>query len=180
MATLAPERPHAPVFPGPTGPSPSHQLDLPQLVGLARDVAADRARWEPRVRFGTAGRRWWTRLHGDDCVDVWLLTWLPGHTTDLHDHGDSSAAFVVVRGELEEVRADRPDAALSSSRLAAGSAAWVAPGVIHDVRAHGDVPAVSIHAYSSPLTRMTYWERALPGSVLRSVAGREPEHEEAS
>jgi hypothetical protein len=31
-------------------------------------------------------------------------------------------------------------------------------GVIHDVRGAGDRPAVSIHAYSPPLVRMTYYE----------------------
>ena len=33
--------------------------------------------------------RWFTRLHGDDELDVWLISWVPGHTTELHDHGGS-------------------------------------------------------------------------------------------
>lgn len=50
--------------------------------------------------------RWWTRIWHDPDVDVWLLSWLPGHTTELHDHGDSAAAFTVVRGALTETRAE--------------------------------------------------------------------------
>ena len=29
--------------------------------------------------------RWFARLHGDDEVDIWLISWVPGHRTELHD-----------------------------------------------------------------------------------------------
>jgi hypothetical protein len=34
------------------------------------------------------------------------------------------------------------------------------PRYVHDVRNLGSLPAVSVHAYSSPLTSMTYYELA--------------------
>ena len=129
-------------------------LDVAQLTELARALVRDEQLWLPRVRFGTRDRRWWTRLHGSETLDVWLLTWLPGHTTDLHDHGASSAAYAVARGALEEVRV--ADGRTTSTVLPAGSAAWVAAGVAHDVRGVGAEPAVSIHAYSPPLVEMTH------------------------
>src|SRR4051812_1446544 len=118
-----------------------HELDR-----VVRALAADEARWMPHVRFGTEDRRWWTRLHGDPRLDVWLLTWLPGHATDLHDHGDSWASFAVTRGRLEEIRA-QSDGALVSSVHPAGSASRVPARAVHDVRAVFE-PAISIHAYS--------------------------------
>src|SRR2546423_6336547 len=46
--------------------------------------------------------RWYTRLVAADDHEAWLLTWLPGQGTDLHDHGGSSGAFLVLAGELTE------------------------------------------------------------------------------
>ena len=41
----------------------------------------------------------------------WLLSWLPGQGTGLHDHGGSAGAFAVVRGTLHERVGARADAA---------------------------------------------------------------------
>jgi predicted metal-dependent enzyme (double-stranded beta helix superfamily) len=131
-------------------------LDATALSDVVRGFAADESLWVPRVRFGTADRRWWSRLHGDGRLDVWLLTWLPGHTTTLHDHGGSAAAYAVVQGALEEVRV--ADDRLSREVMAAGSVVQVAPDVVHDVTGTGPAPAVSIHAYSPPLRLMTYYD----------------------
>jgi quercetin dioxygenase-like cupin family protein len=131
-------------------------LSLADLDELVRDPAAAEGAWAHLVRFGTDGDRWWTRLHGDDSVDVWLLTWLPGQATDLHDHGDSAAAFAITRGRLEEVRAQR-DGLVQSTVHQEGEVTWVPAGAVHDVAAV-DVPAVSIHAYSPPLRWMTYFD----------------------
>src|SRR6266516_7886428 len=77
------------------------------LAALVRSIAADPDAWQPQLRLpGLDGQRWWTRLQTDALADVWLLSWLPGQATDLHDHGPSAAAFAVVRGELAEVRID--------------------------------------------------------------------------
>ena len=152
----------------------SRRLALPELVSLVRGYADSPDLWLPRVRF-SAESRWWTRLHGDDDSDVWLLTWLRDQTTELHDHGGSTAAFTVVQGALEEVRPDACGALVADS-LRPGRTQWVAPGIVHDVRNVEPLPAVSIHAYSPPLTSMTYYSS--DGSSLtpvRTVTGREPE-----
>ena len=59
-------------------------LSLHQLDRLVRAFANAEQRWGSLVRFGAEGERWWTRLHADDSVDIWLLTWRGGHRTDLH------------------------------------------------------------------------------------------------
>jgi predicted metal-dependent enzyme (double-stranded beta helix superfamily) len=160
-----------------TVPAPRSPVGLggADLVAVVRAVARDRAAWQPRVRLPD-GERWWTRLHGDDRIDVWLLTWLPGHATDLHDHGDSGAAFAVVSGALQEVRFTSSGSRLVLPRRTA-QLTWVPPGTVHDVHAVEGAPAVSLHAYSPPLTHMTYYDRSPTGRLdaVRTVTRQEPE-----
>ena len=151
-----------------------HTLELPELITLVRDVAAEETWWRPLVRFD-AGGRWWTLLHGDRTVDVWLLSWLTDQATELHDHGQSAAAFTAVEGALQELRV-APSGEVSVSALPSGHTRWVAPGVVHDVRNSMTEPAVSVHAYSPPLTTMTYYRSTRRGlRAGRTVCTTEPE-----
>jgi mannose-6-phosphate isomerase-like protein (cupin superfamily) len=134
----------------------SDRLDVADLATIVADLAADPAGWQAKIRFG-ADDRWWIRLYSDDVVDVWLLTWVHDTGTDLHDHGESAGAFVVVSGELEEVR-PHANGGLAATTLRGGDVREIARGTIHDVRSPSRVPAVSLHAYSPPLRRMTFYE----------------------
>lgn len=157
-------------------PAPGHtpRLDLAELITLVRAVAPDDTAWRPLVRFDRT-TRWWTRLHADDAVDVWLLTWLRDQATDLHDHGGSAAAFTVVSGAVEEVRAG-PTGDLTRWNRRRGETRWVAPTVVHDVRNVAVEPAVTIHAYTPPLARMTYYRRTRRRlAAARTVRISEPE-----
>ncbi|WP_227999784.1 cysteine dioxygenase family protein [Mycolicibacterium sp. P1-5] len=105
--------------------------------------------------------RWYTRLHADDELDVWLISWVPGHTTELHDHGGSLGALTVLSGALHEYRWDGER--LHRRRLDAGDQAAFPLGWVHDVVGAPAVPApasatLSVHAYSPPLTAMSYYE----------------------
>ncbi len=114
-------------------------------------------------------RRWFTRIHGDDELDVWLISWVPGHPTELHDHGGSLGALTVLSGSLTEFRWD--GRCLRRRRLDAGDQAGFPLGWVHDVvwaprpvpgPASTDKrpvpPTLSVHAYSPPLTAMSYYE----------------------
>jgi Cysteine dioxygenase type I len=112
-------------------------------------------------------RRWFTRIHGDDELDVWLISWVPGHPTELHDHGGSLGALTVVSGSLNEFRWD--GRRLRRRRLDAGDQAGFPLGWVHDVvwaprpvpepvTAFRARPTLSVHAYSPPLTAMSYYE----------------------
>ncbi|MGD1170370.1 cysteine dioxygenase [Mycobacterium seoulense] len=111
-------------------------------------------------------RRWFTRIHGDEELDVWLISWVPGHHTELHDHGGSLGALTVVSGSLNEFRWD--GRTLRQRRLEAGDQAGFPLGWVHDVvwaprRVAVPIsgparPALSVHAYSPPLTAMSYYE----------------------
>lgn len=155
-------------------------LTVTELTALVAAVAADEDTWSARLELPRGTERWWTQLMSDAGVDVWLLSWLPGHSTDLHDHGPSAAAFTVVRGQLTELR-QAADGRLRAARRDRGSVTGLAPGVIHDVHGSGRVPTVSIHAYSPPLREMNYYELDRHGSVRvsKSVNTREPKRESA-
>jgi mannose-6-phosphate isomerase-like protein (cupin superfamily) len=161
------------LFPSPA--TTGRGLPTWELAGLVREIAAEAAAWQPMVQFGT-DERWWTRLRSDDIVDVWLLTWLRGSGTDLHDHGGSRAAFTVVEGMLNEVRAYPRGDATTISTVRPGGIREVAADVIHDVRNPSSLAAISIHAYSPPLQSMTFYDARPSGlHARRTVPTNEPE-----
>lgn len=150
-------------------------LTVAELTALTQSLAARPELWQPLVQFQESGR-WWTRLDAPDGVDVWLLTWLPSQGTELHDHGSSAAAFSIVAGTLTELRPG-PDGVSVPQDFTTGRTQTVDPGDLHDVLNTGSEPAVSIHAYSPPLTRMTYWATTENGRLVpaRTVDTDEPE-----
>ncbi|BBX31339.1 MULTISPECIES: cysteine dioxygenase [Mycolicibacterium] len=145
------------------------RLRLPDLLHTT-DRAADEVlsgRYDRLLRDLPEHERWYTRLHGDDELDIWLISWVPDRSTELHDHGGSIGALTVVSGALTETRWDGE--ALRRRSLSAGSQAAFPLGWVHDVvRAPGPVigPTLSVHAYSPPLTAMSYYE-VTPRNTLR-------------
>jgi hypothetical protein len=139
-------------------------LRLPDLL-YASDRCAEEAlsgRFDHLLPTGGLPEhdRWFTRLHGDDELDIWLISWTPERSTDLHDHGGSLGALTVVSGALNETRWDGE--VLRRRRLGAGDQAAFPLGWVHDVvRTPGQTrqtPTLSVHAYSPPLTAMSYYE----------------------
>jgi rhodanese-related sulfurtransferase/mannose-6-phosphate isomerase-like protein (cupin superfamily) len=114
--------------------------------------------WIDKVRL-RAERRWYERLyHGPD-YDIWVISWLPGQSTGFHDHGASSGAFVVATGILEEHYPGERTRVIHPGKPRA-----FGPDYAHDVRNVSLAPAISIHAYSPPLSEMKEYE--LDGSRL--------------
>jgi len=114
--------------------------------------------WIDRVRL-SAERRWYKRLYQGADYDIWVISWLPGQSTGFHDHGESSGAFVVTTGILEEHRPGEQTLVIHPGKSRA-----FGPNYAHDVRNDSLAPAVSIHAYSPPLSEMNKYE--LDGSRL--------------
>lgn len=164
--------------PAPTTPAPrTPALPLDELLKTVRDWTDHPERWRPVLRMPSPGEdRWWTRLHADDRLDIWLLSWRPGHSTELHDHGRSEAAFSVVSGELTELRGTPGAREITAWHHLAPTATTVPVGVVHDVIAAVS-DAVSIHAYSPPLEQMTYYRRDERGVLrhLESITTDDPE-----
>src|SRR4051812_11379340 len=152
--TLAPTRPALPPPPRLRRVSPT------RLPPLARELAARTALWRPQVRFAQASR-WSVRVAVTDDYEAWLLTWLPGQSTGLHDHGGSAGAFTVLSGVVEESTLpptrSRGPAALVHRTLTAGRVRAFGPDYVHDVTNNGAEPAVSLHVYAPALDSMRHY-----------------------
>jgi hypothetical protein len=165
-----PVLPRPSAVPSVSGPT---RLRLPDLLH-ATDRTADEmlsGRYDHLLPPGAVltDDRWFARLHGDDEIDIWLISWVPGHATELHDHGGSLGALTLLSGALDEFRWDGTQ--LRHRRLEAGDQAGFPLGWVHDVvwastsAAHSAAspsatqgPTLSVHAYSPPLTVMSYYE----------------------
>lgn len=140
-------------------------LALPELRRLTRRIAAE-------VRDGRHAvtveedRRWYRLLSSDGFVDVWLISWAREQAAELHDHAGSLGALSVVRGTLTEHRWAPTRRELRTRSLRAGAGVGFGLGHVHDVVNTAPDPAVSVHAYSPPLTAMSYY-RVEPGGRLR-------------
>ncbi|MFJ6902558.1 cysteine dioxygenase [Streptomyces hokutonensis] len=124
-----------------------HPATVAEFVGLARSIAAERAQWEHLVEYD-ATTRWYHRLSTGPGYEVWLLSWVPGQGSGLHDHGPSSGVLTVLDGTLTE-RTER-----GTRALGAGAQRVFAPGYVHEVVNDTLEPAISLHVYFPGLTEM--------------------------
>lgn len=151
--------PNAPTRPLPAAVSAPTRLRLPDLLHVT-DRYADEVldgRFDHLLPPGglPADTRWYSRLHAGDDLDVWLISWVSGHTTELHDHAGSLGALTVLAGSLHEYRWDGDR--LRGRLLESGDQAGFPLGWVHDVVSAEDA-AISVHAYSPPLTAMSFYE----------------------
>jgi predicted metal-dependent enzyme (double-stranded beta helix superfamily) len=117
---------------------------------IAADVARDRGRWAHLLRYDP-DQRFSALIDATDNVEIWLLSWLPGQQTDLHDHAGSAGAFTVVSGVLTErvIRSAEqagPPVEVDHAVIV-GRTRVFGPRYVHQVRNLGVDPAVSIHVY---------------------------------
>ena len=140
-------------------------LDRRALRRLVSRIAADPDQWRPLVRFDGADRHF-EELRRDEAVDVWVISWANGNDTGFHDHDTSQGAVAVVEGELIEERL-----ALAGTphelHHRAGAVFDFDASHVHRMRQQTDTRAVSIHAYSPPLSRMGAYTTASDGTLRR-------------
>jgi hypothetical protein len=138
-------------------------LALTDLTALTRDVAAEVRAGRHPVHVDPE-RRWYALLRSDHYVDVWLISWATEQATELHDHAGSLGALTVVSGSLVEQRWSADG--LRPRTVRTGRSLGFPLGYVHDVGNPAAAPAVSVHAYSPPLTAMSYYA-VEPGPRLR-------------
>ena len=132
-------------------------LPLTELLEWTAVVAEEVRRGRHDIH-ADPDERWHVRLLRDERVDVWLISWTTDQGTQLHDHGGSLGAYTVVSGELSEARWDPVTAQLTDQVVAAGDAVAFGTSYVHDVRNIRSTTAVSVHAYSPPLTHMNFYD----------------------
>jgi predicted metal-dependent enzyme (double-stranded beta helix superfamily) len=138
-------------------------------LAIAARYAAAPDEWPVAPRFNPA-ERWYHRLAVAADHEVWLLTWLPGQATDLHDHGGSAGAFQVFSGTLAEdtVAADRP-VRLTARELGEGAGRRFGSRHIHRITNRSARPAISVHVYGPALTSMTRYRIGTDGLDVLTV-----------
>ena len=150
--------------PGRSGLAPA-RLSQARLSEIVSSLAGRPGGWGEVVRYD-AGRRWYQRLELTDDHEVWLLSWLPGQSTGLHDHGLAAGAFAVAEGQVREqtvAAGQRP--LVRNLTVTRGSVRTFGPHYTHDVMNVSAAPALTVHAYSPPLTAMRRFELTESGLV---------------
>lgn len=147
-------------------------------VRIALEHARDRSAWAPLLRYDPE-QRFAALVERTDDFEVWLLSWLPGQQTGLHDHGGAEGAFTVVTGHLTEFVATAPgerggSAAVVSHRVGVGQSRVFGPRYVHRVRNAGQDPAVSIHVYRPARAEMSAYEFDPVTGPRRTGAARVP------
>lgn len=133
---------------------------------IAAEIARDRQRWAHLLRYDP-GERYSALIEKTGEVEAWLLAWLPGQHTGLHDHGGSAGAFTVVSGVLTETvvkgthRVEHP--------VIVGRTRVFGPSYLHQVRNAGVDPVVSIHVYRPERAMSPGVPTALEGDPLLPV-----------
>jgi hypothetical protein len=158
-------------LPATTVPTTAAPRQSTRNAAIAFSLALRPDLWRPLVRFREETR--WTGLLDPAlaaealdpalldhlaAAEVWLLSWVPGQGTALHDHGPSAGAFAVAHGVLSERvvgagRGGRRPHEVSED-LAPGRVRYFGPRYVHQVRNAGGEPAVSVHVYAPRLSVM--------------------------
>lgn len=135
------------------------------LADVVRGYAERSGEWSALVEHHPAERRYGL-LHRDDEIEVYVVSWMAGHDTGFHDHGDSTAAITVVQGWIHDERLSLAGPPVGAV-LSAGEAITIGAEAIHRVSHAGPLPSVTIHAYSPPLERLGSYEVGSDGALLR-------------
>jgi predicted metal-dependent enzyme (double-stranded beta helix superfamily) len=152
----------------------SKEPTLSDHLAIAARYAAAPEQWAVAPRFNPVDR-WYHRLAEATDHEVWLLTWLPGQGTEIHDHGGSAGAFQVVSGSLTEDTVIE-DAAIGgrppriiARELGEGAGRRFGPRHIHRITNRSGRPAVSVHVYGPALRTMTRYRIGAAGLEVRVV-----------
>jgi hypothetical protein len=152
----------------------NRELTLSDHLALAARYAAAPEQWPVAPRFNPVDR-WYYRLAATSDHEVWLLTWLPGQGTEIHDHGGSAGAFQVVSGSLTEdtviedtTGGGRP-LRIIARELGEGAGRRFSARHIHRITNRSGRPAVSVHVYGPALRTMTRYRIGPAGLEVREV-----------
>jgi quercetin dioxygenase-like cupin family protein len=148
-------------------------LTLGQLELFVAALAQTPERWGHHVRHENDARVY-EQIWDDEEVNAWVICWSEDQDTGFHDHDESGAAVAVISGRVREDRLTLGAAPLAHE-IGAGETFTVPPVAIHRVLHAGDGPAVTLHAYSPPLTRTGAYRIGPDGELERESLPSEAE-----
>ncbi len=159
--------------PAPLADGSDLRLGPEQLERFAAALAADPARWRHLIRH-ERDTRVYEQIFSDERVNAWLICWSDNQDTGFHDHDESAGGIAVIAGRVREERLVMGSPPLVR-KLSAGACFNVPASAIHRVLHAGTEPAVTIHAYSPPLTRMGAYRVGPDGGLERQALSYEQE-----
>jgi len=122
----------------------------PDPAEILRDLVRNHGRtFHSRAKFceGAAYHR--ELVHTGPGFEAWLLSWLPGQVTPIHDHGGVVTISTVLSGAVFEERFERTRGALVrptwTTLRATGDVDPIDPLAIHRMQPVGS--AVTLHLY---------------------------------
>ncbi len=137
-----------------------------KLLVRVRRVAAEVAPWRsPSVLT----ERQYELLEGTADYELWVIHWPVGVGLLLHDHGGSAGAFQVADRALEETSTLLRGRRLRHRLIEAGQGKAFGPDYVHSMVNPHTAPATSVHAYSPPLSSMTFYTKSHSGLVVSRV-----------
>lgn len=148
---------------------PEHDgdLSLDELGVLVAEIAAHPELWEPMVVVDPNRRRY-RLMFEDHRIDIWTLSWMEGQGTGFHDHDVSGVGLIAAKGMIVERQMLLPTGA-TRIEMRPGLVRRGGAGYIHSVAWGEGEPAVSIHAYSPPLTHVGQYKVTDDGILERHI-----------
>ena len=127
------------------------------LLAVAQGFARSATSWPG---MDDPSERCWRTIAATDLFEAWVVAWPVGGNIELHDHGGSGGAVVIVSGTLVEmsVRPDDGELNATSMSIHTGGHMVFGPEHVHDLVNHGPGPALSVHVYSPALHAMTFFD----------------------
>ncbi len=148
-------------------------MNTHELEAFVAGLAAMPELWRHHVRHED-DIRVYEQIWDDEDVNAWVICWSEDQDTGFHDHDESAAGIAVISGRVREERL-RLGAEPDAREFGPGEVATVPPVAIHRVLHAGDQPAVTIHAYSPPLTRTGAYRIGEDGALERESLSFEDE-----
>jgi mannose-6-phosphate isomerase-like protein (cupin superfamily) len=149
-------------------------LTAGELERFVRGLAGMTELWRDHIRHSD-DLRVYEQIWDDEDVNAWVICWSEDQDTGFHDHDESAAAIAVISGHVREERLALVSNGRRACELGAGDVFTVPPVAIHRVLHVGEAPAVTIHAYSPPLTRTGAYRVGPNGELERESQSFEVE-----
>lgn len=131
------------------------------LLGLVRErgeALCNQARFVPGAEYHRE------MVHRAPGLEIWLLSWLPGQVSSIHDHGGIVTVTTVLSGSVFEERYERSGAGMTvrpswSNTRVVGDIDPIDPSEIH--RITPIVPTVTLHLYAPGCAEGAVYNTAL-------------------
>jgi hypothetical protein len=141
---------------------PEGRFNLSDLERVVSSVASRHDLFDDLVVQESDG--WSLHLFVNEYFGVKIESWGADHAINWHDHGGSSGAFAVTSGALVEQYRSDDFVGIVCRHLRVGDLVSFGADHVHDVYRSLE-PALSVHAYSPPLTAMTHYAHSPQGFV---------------